>query len=146
MSINDQINRIKNEVNEQEKLIAELDAAVDALPEADSSGGNIETCTLNLDFTATSGCELVAYTAYENNVVVGKVIGYIMNMETYETIVLENLVCNSAVFIYGGAGWTNSAIIPTNVSVLGHSNDIAIICAPTTPNTNATIIFNDYID
>lgn len=50
MSIQAQINRLTSEVSEQTSLLAQLDAAVDALPDAGEGGGgsSLETCEVTI--------------------------------------------------------------------------------------------------
>lgn len=51
---------IDNELTEQDDLITQIQAAVDSLPEADSSGGNLETASVYVDVTTMSICTYVS--------------------------------------------------------------------------------------
>lgn len=51
---------IDNELTEQDNLITQIQTAVDSLPEADSSGGNLETASVYVDVTTMSICTYVS--------------------------------------------------------------------------------------
>lgn len=91
------------EVTAQTELIADLESAVNALPEAGSgsgSGGGVETCTVTMNHTLgqyLSGGGSITYTAYDNGTFTTNNIPFTI---LYANRVLENVVCGSAITIY----------------------------------------------
>ena len=140
MSVNNQINRIKNEVDMQTDLITELDMAVDALPEAGSGGETVETCTVTIGSRGIPSMRayLITYTLEDG-------INILSMNQVISDTVIEHVVCNSII-----AFRINSPIVPGytvsgGAKCINTSGDstLQIFSIPQSPTENVSIIIRD---
>lgn len=100
MSVRTEIDRINARVAEQAGLLAELDAAVDALPDAGSGGGgSVDTC--NITFNPGAPSYNLYYTAVANGSITSMKI---IERGTFGNVVLSDVVCGSMIYFY--ATWS----------------------------------------
>lgn len=128
MSVQNQINRINNEVSEQTELIEQITTALAGKAAGGGSGGgSVDTCTLKVS-SNNNIINCVYYTSYENN-------SYIQNRRVISTTetVLENVLCNSSILIIAEVAltpglYTQDDVIIDNCFSYYYSNIIQIHC------------------
>lgn len=129
------------ETTEYTDLLTDLEAAVDALPDAGSGSGAVETCSVRL-YADDYLCQLltVSYTSVDSsgNVTnVGKTIG---SYGTYNfDVTIENVVRNRPItlgiyFEYGGLYTTNEA-----VNIYFYNSEIGIACLDISASNDTTV-------
>ena len=104
-------------------------------------GASVETCTVNvnaLDGSYITGC---AYTAFENGEIVAHAVSNgTSSVNVYRSMVLENVVCNSAVAA-SFAGITFIGVSIENIERIGFTNNLSqgLYKAPPNAGDVATI-------
>lgn len=103
---------LDNELSTQDDLIAQIQAAVDELPEAGSggsfNGSTIETCTLNFSTSLPSNTLIMAYNTYEN----GEVLFHLHTYNDTIPTTITNFISNSMLAVYNAT--VNYTLVPGN--------------------------------
>lgn len=121
-------------------LLTDLEAAVDALPNAGSgsSGGSVETCTVKL--IIRSGWNQYGFTVYKNGVIDVETVTAPFSAGT--TIVAENVVCGSMFSVYP-SGASIEASITGGAILVGHYQHMLFKATMTANETTEITIYSN---
>lgn len=126
------MSNLNNNTTQLESLLVKINA----LPDADSGGGSVETCTVTVSMSGLGATFFV--TAYEN----GQTCGKSQNVASNRSVVLENVVRGSYIVCTGSTALNLSGgllYVSTNGDVVNHGGNGYDTALYFTVNSDATI-------
>lgn len=130
-------------------LLTDLEAAVDALPDAGSGGAAVETCSIRL-VCASKDIYGYSYLAYRNGAFVPVSV---TNEAAYSSldVTLTDVICNGYIYVQTrissgmeGASVTGDATCEFISVTSRSSNLVAIVYAPSSAGSESTVTIVDY--
>lgn len=137
------------ETNAYTSLLDDLEAAVDALPDAGSGGAAVETCSIRL-VCASKDIYGYSYLAYRNGAFVPVSV---TNEAAYSSldVTLTDVICNAYIYVqtHISSGMEGSSVTgDATCEFIGvtsrSSNLVAIVYAPSSAGSESTVTIVDY--
>lgn len=141
MSIQSEINRIKNEVDSQSDIISQITRALDGKTAGNGSGGSasIETCTIEVTLVDVMELYYYSYTCLSDDGTIA--VRYVSELDGTSSLRIDNVVCGSY-FRIEWNGFSMSMICSDGVQALG--GDLYDFAAPSTSGTYSIELYGLY--